>query len=425
MKVLWITNIPLGILGERLNGKRSGGLWMSALLDEFALKKECELVVATAIPRVESIRAEENRVVYYGIPGQYPLLYKENDTKNIAAWETMLKQEKPDIIQVWGTEFTHGLCVLRLADTLNIPSVIHMQGYLGSITRHYLAGISHDELKKTVTFRDFIKHDSIEQQQKKYFASVSKEKEMLQLSGNIIYESDWCEDSVRAVVPNIVSYRRAESINKTFFGHSWSLDKAEPHTVMCTASGYPLKGLHMVLRAVSMLKEDYPDIKLYVPGTKMVSDGSLKWQIRKNGYTKYIEKLINELDLKKNIVWMGYVTQEQLAERLTKTRVFVLSSSIENHSNSLKEAMLVGTPSVASAVGGVPEYVRNGENGFLYRFEEYEIMAMHIKKLFEDDDLACKISKQSKEDMTKLHSGLDIYNKTMSIYRSILSSEKN
>lgn len=425
MKVLWITNIPLGILGEKLNGKRSGGLWMSALLDEFALKKESELVVATAIPRVETIRAEENGVVYYGIPGQYPLLYKENDAKNIAAWETMLKQEKPDIIQVWGTEFTHGLCALRLADKLCIPSIIHMQGYLGSIARHYLAGISHDELKKTVTFRDFIKRDSIEQQQKKYFASVPKEKEMLQLSGNIIYESDWCEKSVRAVVPNIVSYRRAESINKTFFEHSWSLDKAEPHSIMCTASGYPLKGLHMVLRAVSMLKENYPDIKLYVPGTKMVSGGSFQWQIRKNGYTKYIEKLIRKLNLEENIVWMGYVTQEQLAERLTKARVFVLSSSIENHSNSLKEAMLVGTPSVASAVGGVPEYVRNGENGFLYRFEEYEIMAMHIKKLFEDDKLACEISKQSKEDMTKLHLGLDIYNKTMSIYDSILSREEN
>ena len=58
-----------------------------------------------------------------------------------------------------------------------------------------------------------------------------------------------------------------------------------------------------------------------------------------------------------------------------KTRVFVLSSSIENHASSLKEAMMVGTPSIATFVGGVPEYVRHGENGFLYRFEEYEIMA--------------------------------------------------
>ena len=421
MKVLWITNIPLGILEEKIYKKRSNGLWMGALLDEFAVKKECNLIVATAIASSEIVRVEENGVVYYGIPSQFPLLYNENSTQNISAWDTVLNQEKPDIIEVWGTEFTHGLCALRLASKMQIPSVIYMQGYIGAIARQYLAGISHKELKKMLTFRDLIKQDTIEQQQKKYYVSIEKEKEMLQLAGNIIYENDWCGDSICAVVPEINKYRCPLSVNKIFSEHSWSLSKSESHSVICTASGYPLKGLHMVLKAVAMLKKDYPDIKLYVPGAKMVSDRSIQWQIRKKGYTKYIEKLIRDLNLQEHIIWMGYVTQEQLAQQYAKTRVFVLSSSIENHSSSLKEAMMVGTPSVASAVGGVPEYVRNGENGFLYRFEEYEIMAMHVKRLFEDDELATKISKQGRYDMIRLHSELDIYNKTISIYKSILN----
>ena len=58
------------------------------------------------------------------------------------------------------------------------------------------------------------------------------------------------------------------------------------------------------------------------------------------------------------------LSEEKLAEQYAKTRVFVLSSSIENHASLLKEAMLVGTPSIATFAGGVPEYMRNGENGF-------------------------------------------------------------
>ena len=118
------------------------------------------------------------------------------------------------------------------------------------------------------------------------------------------------------------------------------------------------------------------------------------------------------------------ISQEQLAEQYAKTRVFVLSSSIENHASSLKEAMMVGTPSIATSVGGVPEYVRHGENGFLYRFEEYEIMAGYIKKLFEEDSTAAKISKNGRKDMYYLHSGNNVYKTICDIYKKITEGKE-
>jgi glycosyltransferase involved in cell wall biosynthesis len=375
-------------------------------------------VIATTAAISETIRLEENGIAFYALPDQPPILYNENKESNIRAWQKLIDDEKPDLIQVWGTEFTHGLCALRLAK--GIPSVIYMQGYLGSIARHYLAGMTHDELKKSVTFRDIIKRDSIVQQQKKYDISTAKEKEMFELSGNVICENDWCENSIRAVVPDINIYRCPLSINQVFTQYSWDNDNAELHSIVCNASGYPLKGLHMLLRAVGLLKKEYPDIKLYVPGEKVTSDGSLKWLIRKRGYTKYIERLIRELDIENNIIWLGSLPQDKLAEQYAKARVFVLCSAIENHSSSLKEAMMVGIPSVASAVGGVPEYVTHGKNGLLYRFEEYDILASHISRLFEDDELAQKISANAKASSTALHSEKDIYDTTIKIYNSVL-----
>lgn len=422
MKILWIVNIPLGLISKKLYGKEENGLWMTPLLNEFKMSKKYQLIVATTAKIPDTFKGEEEGIIYYALPDNVPILYNERNIKNQMAWKKMLDEEKPDLIQIWGTEFSHGLCALRVSR--GIPAILYMQGYLGSIARHYLAGITDKELRQSVTFRDIIKKDSIRQQQKKYFLATKKEKEMFQLVDSVICENDWCENSIKAVGSNMAVYRCPLSVNQVFTTYTWNIKNVENHSIICTASGYPLKGLHMVLRAVNLLKEEYPDVKLYVPGPKMVSGGSLQWTLRKRGYTKYIERLIQELNIEKHIVWMGQVSQEKLAEQYSKTRVFVLSSSIENHSSSLKEAMMVGTPSIASAVGGVPEYVRHGKNGFLYRFEEYEIMAGYIKKLFEQDELAVKISESGRKDMLDLHNDTNVFDTMVGIYKDIVEGQR-
>ena len=418
MKILWIVNSPIGIIGEKLYGKRQNGVWMDALLESFKEQSQYRLIVATTAKIKEIQKFDGDGIVYYAVPDTVPILYNEERKSNILAWKNLIETEKPDLIQVWGTEFTHGLCALRAAK--NIPSVIYMQGYLGSIARHYLAGMTHGELKKTVTIRDIIKRDSILLQQKKYYKSAEKEKEMFSLAGRIISENEWCNTSIKSVVPDVGIYNCPLSVNGVFESAKWDIQSAEPHSIICNASGYPLKGLHMALRAVALLKRKYTDIKLYVPGAKVVSDGSVRWLLRKRGYTKYIEKLIKDLGIEEQIVWLGALSQKELARHYATKRAFLLCSAIENHSSSLKEAMIVGTPSVASAVGGIPEYVRHGDNGFLYRFEEYEIMAGYIEKIFDDDGLAQRLSGTARTDMISLHGKSNILKTVTDIYRSIL-----
>ena len=418
MKFLWIVNSILNDFSLFLYNKQGNGVWMDALLTDFKERKEHELIVVTVLPVKKTIKYEKDGITYYALPNTYPLLYNEKRKGNIQAWKKLLETEKPDLIQVWGTEFTHGLCALRL--TSDIPSVIYMQGYLGSIARYYLAGIDYKDLKKSITLRDVLKRDGILQQQKKYKKSSEKEIEMLQLSRNIISENEWCNSNIRSIVPDVKVYDCALSINKVFGEKQWSLDNVERHSIMCTASGYTIKGLHMAFRAAKILKDRYPDLKVYVPGTPMVSDGSLKGRLKRRGYVKYIENLIKELGIANHIVWMGYVNQETLAKQYAKSHVFMMSSSIENHSSSLKEAMMVGVPSISSAVGGIPEYVRQGENGYLYRFEDYELAAKYVEDIFENDDLANTLSRNARMSMLTLHEGNSLYEKIIDIYTQII-----
>ena len=421
MKILWIVNTLLDEISRKLYGKPENGLWMDALLSDFRGKDGIEIAVATTTKRKNCFEYRSGNISYFVLPDEPPLLYNENKKSNILAWKTLIDDVKPDIIQIWGTEFTHGLCALRVAK--DIPSVIYMQGYLRSIAKYYTAGIPDRELKKTVTFRDFVKNDGILAQQKKYYASAEKEVEMLRRAGRIISENQWCNTNIRAAVPDIKIFDCPLNINPVFGTHKWEVDNVEPHSIICTAPGYTIKGLHMLLRAVALLKRRYPDVKLYIPGWKESYEGFIG-KLRKNGYSLYIEKLTKKLELDENIVWLGRLPQEGLAAEYAKRRVFVMPSAIENHSSSLKEAMMVGTPSVSSYVGGIPEYLTHGESGFLYRFEEYEMLAEYVSELFEDDELAKRFSAAGRERMLRLHGKSATSDVILQIYRDIAGVAK-
>ena len=72
-----------------------------------------------------------------------------------------------------------------------------------------------------------------------------------------------------------------------------------------------------------------------------------------------------------------------MALRLEKANCFVNPSVMENHALSLREALIVGVPSISTVCGSVSDYVVNGKNGFLYRYEEYEVLAELIGRVFE------------------------------------------
>ena len=425
MKILWIVNILMGPLSEKINGKRNGGLWMDALLYDLKSNKDnndVDIVVATAYRTKKTVVAEENGIKFYALPDDYAIYYNENKKKNLDAWKELIDKERPDIIHIFGTEFTHGLCALKVKG--DIPAVIHLQGIMSAIVRFYQAGIPYKTIKKTLTFRDIIRRDGILSQQKKFYNAAEKEKEMIKLAGNVISENEWANAYAKAVMPRVKIFMRAESLNPVFKNFKWDINKTERQSIMCTASGYTVKGLHVMLCALALLKNKFNNVKLYVPGTPQVSGKGFKSLVRKNGYVKHIEKLIRKLGLQENIVWLGNLPQEKLAEYYAESNVFVMCSAIENHSNSLKEAMTVGMPCVSAAVGGITSYAKDEENALLYRFEEYEVLADKISRIFENDNLAQKLSVAAREKMLKLHDEKEIAEKTIKIYRELVADGK-
>lgn len=108
-----------------------------------------------------------------------------------------------------------------------------------------------------------------------------------------------------------------------------------------------------------------------------------------------------------------------MADQYRMAHVFVCSSSIENSPNSLGEAQLIGCPVVASYVGGVPDMVDNNITGLLYRFEETEMLAAAICRIFNNDNLAEALSTREIETASKRHDGIKNANRMMEIYKTV------
>jgi glycosyltransferase involved in cell wall biosynthesis len=88
--------------------------------------------------------------------------------------------------------------------------------------------------------------------------------------------------------------------------------------------------------------------------------------------------------------WLG--TVEDLRPWYRAAWVLILASESESFGRVLVEAMGSGTPVIATRVGGIPEIVRNGQEGLLFSPGSSEQLANAIKKLLEEESLRMRLA---------------------------------
>lgn len=404
MNALWITNIPIGDISKEMFNKPMGGLWMDALLSQIKENGDIHHTIATTISTESIISKEYNGVQYHLLPGGNPVSYNRNVSDAQRDWKSIMVNEQIDFVLVWGTEYSHAIPALEVAKELNIPSVIYIQGMMKAIMRFADGLVPQRTMWRYTTLRDIYRRQIWARQNNWFAKHAEVEYELIRLSGSVIVENNWAEIFCKSINPNLTIYRIPLNINKVFYNEKWDSNKITQHTIISNASGPAYKGIHNILYALPLVKRVYPDVKLYIPGRSMITKGFLSRQ-KVPGYYNFITDFIRNHDLVENVEFTGYLTQAQLAKKLSESHIFVLSSSIENHSSSLKEAMAVGTPSVASQVGGVPEYFDYGKCGFSYRYEEYECLAGYICNLFQDKDMCERFSVESRERARAISEG--------------------
>lgn len=108
-----------------------------------------------------------------------------------------------------------------------------------------------------------------------------------------------------------------------------------------------------------------------------------------------IESLCKDFGIQKEVCFLG--KQDSIAEIVSSCDVFLLPSQTESFGLAALEAMSCGVPVIATRTGGLPELVRQGENGFLSEIGDVEDMSKHALQILTDQGLRETLSKGARD----------------------------
>lgn len=414
MRVLWITNTIFPAVCTELGiAKPVVGGWMYSsaqyLIDTF---NDIKLGVASLYEGKTIKTINNNGISYFMIPQSKP---KNKYDKNLEKhWITIANKFDADVVHIHGTEYPHGLAYVNACGSADV--VVSIQGLVSIIERYYLGGINPNGLRKSKTIRDWVKRDSLIKQQKKMLKQGEYEKALIKKVNNIIGRTNWDKSHTWALNPKAKYHFNNETLRDEFYKKSWNPNKCIKHQIFLSQSYYPLKGLQQVIKALPLILDHYPDAKVCIAGEDFINNKE-SWRI--NGYEKYIRKLIRSLGLDSKIKFTGTLNEKEMCEKYLESNVFICPSSIENSSNSIAEAQLLGIPCVASYVGGTSDMVNNEKTGMLYRFEETEMLANAVCRIFSDPEFATELSYNEKSIASKRHDKLKNARELFTIYQEI------
>ena len=166
----------------------------------------------------------------------------------------------------------------------------------------------------------------------------------------------------------------------------------------------PIKGVGDFIRAAAEVKKKRPNAKFVIVG-----EGSQK---------DYLSYLAKNLGIEKDILFLG--KQENTYDFYKMFDVFVLSSLNEGLGRVILEAFFAECAVVASAVGGVPDLVRDGQSGLLYPAHNFSKLADKIIALLDNERLRLKLIEGAKGVFARFPAEEEAIAQTISLYRQIV-----
>jgi len=410
MKILWFVNMmpkafatALGCEGTNYQG------WIAGLCD--AVRRyapDVRLTIVCEGPR--GLRADVNGVKYRTIPTA--------KAEDVAACVSV---ESPDLIHLHGTEGPFP--TLSPSVWGGKPVCMSLQGVLHGCASNYLGGLTEQELAPYLPFYRKMHIGCSEVRIARRWQTVLCDAEKLAFKNvpTVLGRTTWDCEWAHRINENVRYYTVGEVLRTPFYVGMRDGKAVVPHTIFCGgAMAYPLKGGHILLRAVASLKERYPDLRLRVANaTQVKTPTSLKGRIYWGQYHRYLNSLIEQLGLWDNVDLLPSLSAEEVACELRSAEVFCLPSTVENSPNSLGEALMLGTPTIAADVGGNASVMHEDE-GILVSAASSSNFAHAIQDVFENRASALLKLSKGYERARETYNPCNVVKQLMSAYASIL-----
>lgn len=292
-----------------------------------------------------------------------------------------LKELAPDIIHAHGT----GRYVSAAQNT-DFPQVITVHGIL------------YREVKLYTGLKGVVRR----------FSALKIERDALKQAKHIFVIADYVQKAIEPYTQAEL-YSIANPVDESFF----TMETSDlSNTVLSVATIQPRKGQLDLLEAFARVRKSVKDARLQFIGKVVEAD-----------YAEKLSMRISELGLDDCVNVSGFVTDQELQEAFTTCSLFALCSAEESSPVSIAEAMTLGKPVVASAVGGIPDLIADDQTGYLTSYGDIDGIATSLKRILADKENRNRLGAAARQRALRDFHPEKAAQRTLEVYHRILSEK--
>jgi len=392
------------------------GGWVASLQRIVAGMPEIELAVAFEYGK-EAAMEVRGGVTYYPMyrrrshfEERYIDSYttKYQDAFAVAEGQRIIDDFKPDVIQVFGSEWPFGL----LAEYTSVPMVIHMQGMwpayrnvnLSQTATRTLWDVMHETWKPQLWW-SFVRKQHLSKER------AAREEKILSINKNFMGRTRWDKALTQLYSPDARYFYCSEALRDSFVKSAkpWKLNTERRKCVISTVGNWDMiKGYDLVLQTAKLLKEHGFDFE---------------WRLIGAG-ADAIEILRRKLKIKAadvNVQLLGTRSSDEIVTLLLDSDLFLQTSWIDNSPNAVCEAQYLGLPVITTYTGGVPSLFADGyDRDLMVPLHDPYYLASKIIELYGDKEKMVHLSKLNYETAHARHDDESIKTSLLHCYRELV-----
>lgn len=413
MRVLWLSNIQT--VGSN-NGV--GCSWIGSLEAELSKSSDIHLGISFYTRKPDISKFDIGNTSYFPVKIASAtnklkriidrFTHKIESENDLQLYLDIIQQFKPDLIHIFGTESEYGLIIPKTT----IPCIIHVQGNLTVINHKWYSGLSAWDIFKYSNKWLLIRGHGLYHYYIYFKKAVERELRISKVCRYYMGRTDWDRRITSVLSPGSKYFHCDEIMRSGFYLHQWLPQPVQTnYVIISTFKNAIYKGLETLFECKKILNGYFPEFNIIWKIVGLIEKDELPYLVERKQKAKLKDN---------NIQLLGHLQENELIAELLKADLFVHPSHIENSSNSVCEAMLLGMPVISTYSGGTPSILIDKIEGLLVQDGDPYALAGAIIELYRDREHAKSLGLNARKKSLVRNDPKKIVNDVLNIYSSIL-----
>ena len=415
MRVLWFS-ITSALYGSQHNQFNGGG-WIESLQRSVMAHDEIDLGIVFESSVKDAPVKHDGNVTYFPLYIHRSMVDKLRDLYTNKYYDRValdrylqiINEFKPDLIQVFGSEWNFGL----IKPFVKVPVIIHMQGFWPEYKNSgFPPGFSKLDYILTRWYKPTSPLNRILEDMKSKDRALREEK-ILEMNDNYFGRTEWDKAITKLYNPNSKYFFCSEALRDAFVAErrKWSISSEKSViTIVTTGTGSPLKGFDIVLKTAKLLKRYAPfEFKWILCGPTTLDMKRFEHKTK-----------IKSSDV--NVMPQGICDAQTVKDYLLSAMLYIHTAYIDNSPNAVCEAQYIGLPIIATQVGGVASLFADDypRNALVPTNDPYNL-AYRIIELYGNEEKLKKMADSNYKIARERHNDEKIYDSLICAYKQILN----